>query len=124
VGRGTVSSFGKLGKVRFGPAVATVVYRLPEWHGLRPYVGAGIAHLFILKEYDGSVTDLKVGDDWGFVLQTGVEYRLSRKWALFADYKHVGLSVPAAGYLAGEPIRAQVKLNPNLFSAGIKFHFR
>jgi outer membrane protein len=123
MGRGTVASAGKLGKVRFGPAILTGVYRLPEWHGFRPYVGAGVAHLFILKEYDGSVKGLKVRDDWGPVLQAGVEYRLTRKWELFADYKRVGLSVPAKGYLGGEPVRARVTLNPDLFSAGIKFHF-
>jgi outer membrane protein len=121
--RGTVASSGKFGKVRFGPAILTAIYRLPEWHGFRPYAGAGVAHLFILKEYDGSVEQLKVGDDWGPVLQAGVEYRLSRKWELFVDYKHAWLSVPARGYLAGDPIRARVTLNPNLVSAGVKFHF-
>lgn len=124
IGQGSVASFGELGKVRFGPAIVTAVYRLPEWHGFRPYVGAGGAHLFILKEYDRSVTQLKVHDDTGFVVQAGVEYRLSRKWELFADYKHVGLKVRADGYLAGEPVRARVTLNPDLFSTGIKFHFR
>ena len=124
IGQGGVASFGELGKVRFGPAIVTAVYRLPEWHGFRPYVGAGVAHLFILKEYDRAVTQLKVHDDTGFVVQAGVEYRLSRKWELFADYKHVGLHVHADGYLAGEPVRARVTLNPDLVSTGIKFHFR
>lgn len=123
IGEGTVSSFGKLGRVRFGPAIVTAVYRLPAWHGVRPYVGAGAAHLFILKTEDGSVTDLKVHDHNGFVLQGGVEYRLSRKWELFADYKHIFLKVHATGSLAGEPIRAKVTLDPDLVSAGVKFHF-
>src|SRR5215813_722669 len=55
IGRGTVASYGKFGRVWFGPAIATAVYRLPEWHGFRPYAGVGVAHLFILKEYDGAV---------------------------------------------------------------------
>lgn len=123
VGKGSVSSFGKLGSVRFGPAVMTAVYRLPEWHGLTPYAGAGGAHLFILKSYDGAVTDLRVHDAWGFVLQAGVEHRLSRKVSLYADYKHVWLRVDADGMLAGEPAKARVKLNPDLISAGINFRF-
>jgi outer membrane protein len=57
------------------------------------------------------------------VLQAGVEYRLSRKWELFADYKHIWLNVHAEGFLAGEPVRARVALNPDLISTGIKFHF-
>ena len=123
VGGGSVSSFGKLGHVRFGPAVVTVIHRLPAWRGIRPYVGAGGAHLFILKAKDGSVSNLKVRDHNGFVLQAGIEYRLSRKWELFADYKHVFLNVHATGFLAGEPVRAKVTLNPDLMTAGIKFHF-
>src|SRR4030095_2026101 len=60
IGKGSVGSFGTLGKVRFGPAILTGIYRLPHWHGIRPYVGAGGVHLFILKEYDGAVSQLKV----------------------------------------------------------------
>ena len=123
IGRGSIALFGRLGRVRFGPAILSSVYRLPQWHGLRPYGGAGIAHLFILKAHDGSVTQLKVHDNWGFVLQAGLEYRLSRKWELFADYKHIWLNVRAEGFLAGEAVRARVTLDPDLISAGIKFHF-
>jgi outer membrane protein len=123
VGAGSVAPFGKLGSVRFGPAILTAVYRLPEWHRLRPYVGAGGAHLFIIKTYDAAVTDLQAHDSWGVVAQTGVEYRLSEKWELYADYKHVWLRVRADGLLAGEPVKARVKLNPDVISAGIKFRF-
>lgn len=123
IGRGSVASFAELGKVRFGPAILSGVYRLPAWHSVRPYAGIGGAHLFILKAYDGSVAGLKVYDSWGFAVQGGAEYRLSRKLGLFADYKHVWLKVNAKGFLAGEPVRARVTLDPDLVSAGIKFHF-
>ena len=123
IGEGSVSSLGELGQVRFGPAVLTAIYRLPAWQGFRPYVGAGGAHLFILKTEDRSVKDLKVRDHDGFVLQAGVECRLSEKWELFADYKHIWLNVHARGVLAGAPVRATVTLNPDLISSGIKFHF-
>jgi outer membrane protein len=123
VGEGSVSSFGKLGRVQFGPVVLTAVYRLSAWKGFRPYIGAGGAHLFILKTDDRAVKDLKVQDHNGFVLQSGVEYRLSRNWDLFADYKHIWFNVYATGSLAGEPVRAKVTLNPDLMSAGLKLHF-
>ncbi|HET6940872.1 MAG TPA: OmpW family outer membrane protein [Sphingomicrobium sp.] len=123
IGEGSVSSFGKLGHVRFGPVVLTAVYRLPAWNGVRPYVGAGGAHLFILKTDDRAVKDLEVQDHNGFVLQGGVEYRLSRKWEVFADYKHIWLNVHATGSLAGQPVRAKVTLDPDLISVGLKFHF-
>jgi outer membrane protein len=124
IGQGSVSSFGKLGHVRFGPAVLTAVYRLPGWHGLRPYAGAGGTHLFILKTEDAAVTHLKAHDSNGFVVQAGVECRLNERWELFADYKHIWLKVNAEGFLAGEPVRARVTLDPDLVSAGVKFRFR
>jgi outer membrane protein len=122
-GRGSVGQFGKLGSVLFGPAIVTAVYRLPEWHRFHPYVGAGGVHLFVLDSHDGAVTQLKAHDSWGFVAQAGVEYRLNRKWELFADYKRIWLRVDADGQIAGAPVNARVKLDPDLISAGIKFHF-
>ena len=123
IGEGSVAPFGKLGHVRFGPVILTAIYRLPAWNGMRPYAGVGAAHLFILKTADGAVDGLKVDDHNGPVVQAGVEYRLNRRWEVFADYKHIWLSVHAKGYLANEPIRAKVTLDPDLISAGVKFRF-
>ena len=124
IAKGSVASFGTLGEVRFGPAILTSIYRLPPWHGVRPYVGAGGVHLFILKEYDGAVSQLKVHDHWGVALQAGAEYRVNRKWGLYVDYKRLWLHANAEGLLDGAPVRARVALNPDLFSAGVKVHFR
>ena len=58
-------------------------------------------------------------------MQAGVEYRLNRKWDLFFDVKEAWLSVNAEGFLSGNvPVKARVKLDPTLVSAGIKFRFR
>ena len=123
IGEGAVSSFGTLGGVRYGPVFLTGVYRFPERNGFRSYAGAGVAHAFILRTHDGSVTQLKVHDNWGFVLQAGIEYRLNRKWELFVDYKRLWLDVKAEGLLGVAPVRARVTLDPDLVSAGVKFHF-
>lgn len=124
IGKGTVEAFGALGAVRLAPVIATAVYRLPEYRGFRPYAGAGAAYVFILKAYDGAVTDLDVSGNWGVVLQTGLEYRLNRNLALFADYKRLWVKVKAEGMLGPAPARARVTLDPDIISAGVKFHFR
>jgi outer membrane protein len=123
-GKGAVAPFGKLGEVRFGPAILTGIYRFPRWRGLRPYVGAGGTRLFILKAEDGAVSQLRVHDSWGAVVQAGVEYSLNRKWELFVDYKRLWLKVDAEGRLGGAPVRARVTLDPDVVSAGVKFHFK
>ncbi len=123
-GQGTVAPLGTLGKVRYGPAIFTGYYRFPKVAGFRPYAGAGAAYAIILKEFDAAVTQLKVHNNWGFVMQGGVERELNQKLDLFVDFKQVWLSVNAQGFLSGgAPVRARVKLDPSLISVGLKFHF-
>lgn len=124
IGKGTVAALGTLGAVRLGPVIATAVYRLPEYRGFRPYVGAGGTYVFILKDYDGAVTDLDVRGNWGLALQGGVEFRVKRNLELFADYKRLWVKVKAEGMLGPAPARGRVTLDPEVISAGIKLNFR
>ena len=112
-----------LGKVRYGPAFFTGYYRFPRVGQVRPYVGGGGAYAIIFKEFDGSVKNLQVHNNWGSVLQGGAEYELNSKYTLFFDFKEVWLAVNAQGVLSdGTGVKARVKLNPSLFTVGIKFH--
>ncbi|WP_258164128.1 OmpW family protein [Pseudomonas sp. 17104299] len=122
-GGGTVESLGNLGSVRYGPIFVTGIYHLPQWHALSPYVGAGLAHAFILKDYDGAVSHLKVHSGSGTVIQTGIEYQWSKKWKLFVDYKHLWLHLNAHGSLQNTPVKARITLDPDLVSMGVKFQF-
>ena len=123
-GEGAVANLGMLGKVRYGPAFFTGYYRIPKTGRFRPYVGGGAAYAIIFKEFDGSVKHLDVDNNWGSVLQGGAEYELNSKYTLFIDFKEVWLAVNAQGVLSdGTKVKARVKLNPSLVTAGIKFHF-
>ena len=81
-----------------------------------------MAYAIIFREQDAAVHQLQVADNFGFALQAGAEYRLSDRWELYADYKRAWLSVDAKGFLSNAAaVRAAVKLNPDLVSAGVKF---
>jgi outer membrane protein W len=81
------------------------------------------AYAIIFKEFDGSVKNLQVHNNWGSVLQGGVEYELNSMYTLFIDFKEVWLAVNAHGVLSdGTDVKARVKLNPSLVTVGIKFH--
>jgi len=122
-GEGAAASLGMLGKVRYGPAFFTGYYRFPKMGQFRPYVGGGAAYAIIFKEFDGSVKNLQVHNNWGSVLQGGAEYELNSKYTLFIDFKEVWLGVNAHGVLSdGTTVKARVKLNPSLITVGIKFH--
>jgi len=121
-GEGTAAGLGILGKVRYGPAMFTGYYRFPKVGRFRPYVGGGAAYAIIFKEFDGSVKQLKVKNNWGSVLQGGAEYEVNSKYTLFVDFKEVWLAVNAHGVLDdGTNVKARVKLNPSLLTVGIKF---
>jgi outer membrane protein len=123
-GEGAVASLGELGGVRYGPAILTGLYRVRRFGAFQPYAGTGPAYAIILKDHNASVSDLHVRNNFGFVIQGGAEFKLSRKWSLFGDFKEIWLAVNAHGLIDGvAPVTAHVKLNPSLVSAGVKYRF-
>jgi NADH:ubiquinone reductase (H+-translocating) len=122
-GEGSVESLGELGKVRYGPAILTADYHFPKLWGFRPYAGGGTVYAIILAEHDAAVSDLKVHNNWGSVLQAGAEHKITRYMAAFVDVKEAWLGVNAHGTLGGTvPVTAHVKLNPTIVSVGVRFH--
>jgi outer membrane protein len=120
-GEGSAAALGELGAVTYGPAVATVGYRIPVRESFQPYLGAGAAYAIILRNHDAAISNLNVHNNFGFALQAGGDYALSRRLQIFADVKQLWLSVNANGSLGGvEPVAARVQLNPTLISVGIK----
>jgi len=124
-GEGSVTALGALGRVRYGPVIVTLSYRARLGNGFEVYAGPGTGYAIILKEHDAAVSQFDVHNNWGLVLQAGVERRFSGKWDLYADFKYVWLDVDADGFLAGGvPVTARVRLDPVLMSVGCKFRFR
>ena len=122
-GEGTATSLGVLGKVRYGPAIFSGYYRFPKMGRFRPYAGGGAAYAIILKNFDGTVKNLDVHNNWGSVLQGGAEYEVNSKYTLFFDVKEVWLAVNAHGVLNdGTQVKARITLNPSMVTVGIKFH--
>jgi outer membrane protein len=122
-GEGAAAPLGILGKVRYGPAIFSGQYRFPKVGRFRPYVGGGAAYAIIFKNFDGSVKNLQVHNNWGSVIQGGTEYEVSSKYTFFVDFKEVWLAVNADGVLSdGTGVKARVKLNPSLITVGVKFH--
>jgi outer membrane protein len=123
-GEGAVASLKQLGRVKYGPAILTAIYRSHRSGALHPYAGIGVAYAIIFKEHDGSVSQLDVHNDWGFVVQFGAEYRLRKNLEIYLDFKEIWLGVDARGRLAdGSLVNARVTLDPTLISFGVKFHF-
>ena len=122
-GEGAAAPLGILGKVRYGPMIVAGQYHFPKIGRITPYVGGGAAYAIIFKNFDGSVKNLRVNNNWGSVVQGGAEYELNSKYTLFVDFKEVWLAVNAHGLLSdGTAVKARVNLDPSLVTVGIKFH--
>jgi hypothetical protein len=99
-GEGAVASLGMLEKVRYGPLLFTGYYRFPKTGRFRLYVGGGASFAIIFKEFNGSVEQLRVHNNWGSVLQGGAEYQLNSKYTLIIDFKEVWPAANAHGVLS------------------------
>jgi outer membrane protein len=124
-GERAVASLGDLGAVRYGPMILTGTYRIPGWRGWQPYVGGGTVYAIVLKDFDGAVSDLIALNNWGVVLQGGVERSIRDNLDLFVDFKEGWLAIDAHGSLSGGlPVTAKVTLNPSVIGVGVKVRFQ
>ncbi len=122
-GSGSLTSLGSLGRIRYGPTVLSVQYRLPQIGQLEPYIGAGPVFLLIFKNQDGAVRHLDVHDSTGAALQLGADYRLGPTWSLFIDVKKALLKTTATAVLDSVPISADIRLNPTVIAGGFSYRF-
>lgn len=112
------------------PATFTAKYHLPT-DGLRPYLGAGVTYFLWVKDRPGAatiplgVTKTDLSDEFGFVLQAGVDIPVSdHGFGLSLDAKRYFIDTTASWY-AGNTLAIQTKhkLDPWVLSAGVTFAF-
>ncbi|MCB1520078.1 MAG: outer membrane beta-barrel protein [Hyphomicrobiaceae bacterium] len=113
-----------LGDTWIFPPALTLQYHFDSMGGFKPYVGAGVQYIHFFSE--GPATGLgglpmKIDDAIGFTLQAGVDVELGRGWYLNADVKKTWLDTEASW--AGGAVRADVELDPWIFSANIGYRF-
>lgn len=114
----------KLGKVTYGPAVASIHYHFTNFGPLfQPYVGPGINYTIVFNNRDGAVQNLKINSAVGIVLQGGFESRISDRIGLFVDAKKIFLDTNGRGFVGEAPVAASIKVNPLIVSGGLSFHF-
>lgn len=117
---------GRLGHVKYGPAVLSATYRFLDAGPIRPYVGAGINYTLVLSSPDGDLGQLDAKNAWGKVLQAGFDVPLGPQWSVFLDVRKVWVKTTATGVitaLGGAPARAEVTLDPLITHVGVSYRF-
>jgi outer membrane protein len=123
------STFGTnlLGSMRWGPAMALLQYHVTQWGPFQPYVGVGAVYLLNFGNIsDGIlVNNFGVDQNFGAVLQAGVDFMLTPNIGVFVDGKKLFLSTDAQGTVitTNIPIRTHVALDPWVVSSGLTLRF-
>ena len=120
---GTLAFLGRDGELRGGPAALTMQYHANQAGRFRPYVGAGLAMLYVFDTKDGAVTNVEVDNAFGPVVQAGAAYDFGGAWGVFADFKKSWITTEARGNLGPSKIRADIRLDPSVVSAGLQRRF-
>lgn len=114
----------QLGKVVYGPAMATAHYHFGGFGPyFRPYVGGGAAYAIVFKSKSEALNALHVDNAWGSVLQAGVDCDLTRDLGVFFDARKVYLSSSVTGSAFGAPATATARLDPAILSTGLNLRF-
>ena len=114
------------------PATFTAKYHV-DGGAVRPYVGAGVTYFLWVQDKPGaattpaplSITKTDFSDEFGFVLQAGVDIPVSESgFGISLDAKRYFVDTTASWY-AGSTLAIQTvhKLDPWVLSAGVTFAF-
>lgn len=112
------------------PATVTAKYHF-DVGGVKPYLGAGAAYFIWLKDGSGAatvplgVTRTDLSDEFGAVLQAGVDVPLGAKgFGLSLDAKRYFIGTTARWFVGNAlAIETEHKLDPWVISAGVSYRF-
>ena len=121
----TDTAAGKVdvGQVRLLPPTLTLQYHFIPHDTISPYVGAGLNYTWFFDPTVSHVVTQHVSyeNNFGAVLQAGIDYNITGNWYANLDAKHVFLSTTAR--INGGAVRAAVNLDPTMVGAGIGYRF-
>lgn len=112
------------GSLRAGIAQFFVQYHFTDVGPVRPYAGVGVGYLVNLGNInDGILTHVSLDQNFALVLQAGAEFMLTHDFGVFVDAKKALFSTDAQGFLLNAPVRALLRVDPWLATAGLTFKF-
>jgi outer membrane protein len=119
---GTALGNLKVGTTWVLPPALTAQYHFNPKGAISPYLGLGINYtIFYATDASAPVTSLSIQNNWGFVMQAGVDWNFSGHWFANFDVKQIIVSTQAK--LNGGAIVAKTGLNPLIIGAGVGYRF-
>jgi outer membrane protein len=119
-------AFADLGRAQIYPVSAILRWRMSEHGTIRPYLGAGVAHVIlhdINRSVGRSATGIHFKDPTGLVVDGGLEINLARRWGLFGDARYIPVESQSAATFIGTSSSVAMHVRPLILSAGIAYRF-
>lgn len=115
-----------LGHAQIFPISAVLQWHLSEHGTIRPYLGAGVAHV-ILHDVNRSVSPSATGihfkDPTGLVVDGGLEFNLSKRFGIYGDARYIPVETKSTASFTGTSSSVQMNVRPLIVSAGIAWRF-
>ena len=91
----------------------------------RPYIGAGINYTTFFSEQEklNGLSNLKLKDSWGPVVNAGIDINLTDKLFVNTSVWWAKIKTKATFDLGGQPQEARVTLDPTIFFVGLGYRF-
>lgn len=115
-----------LGRAQIFPISAVLQWHLSEHGTIRPYLGAGVAHV-ILRDVNRSVSPSAAGihfkDPTGFVVDGGLEVNLSKRFGIYGDARYIPVETKSTATFVPTSSAVQMNVRPLIVSGGIAWRF-
>ena len=115
-----------LGHAQVFPISAILQWHISEHGTIRPYLGAGAAHV-ILRNVNRSVgseaSGIRFKDPTGLVVDGGLECNLAKRWGIFGDARYIPIESKSTATFTGTSSAVQMHVRPLILSAGLVWRF-
>jgi outer membrane protein W len=114
-----------LGRAKIYPVSAILQWHLSGHGTIRPYLGAGIAHV-ILQNINHSVSSfsgIHFKDPTGLVVDGGLEFNLGKRWRIFGDARYIPVETKSAATFVGTSASVKMNVRPLIVSTGLAWRF-
>ncbi|HEX3577515.1 MAG TPA: OmpW family outer membrane protein [Thermoanaerobaculia bacterium] len=115
-----------LGRAQIFPISAVLQWHLSEHGTIRPYLGAGVAHV-ILRDVNRSVSSSATGihfkDPTGLVVDGGLAFKLSKRFGIYGDARYIPMETKSTATFVPTAAAVQMNVRPLIVSGGIAWRF-
>jgi len=115
-----------LGRAKIYPISALLQWHLSQHGMVRPYLGAGIAHVIlhnVNRSFGGSATGIHFKDPTGLVVDGGLEFKMAKRWGIYGDARYIPIETKSTATFVGTSSAVKMNVRPLIVSAGLAWRF-